>query len=110
MAERGPRGCDAPALFGSLAAFALLTPLALWACPSLLREPTADVGEVGEATTWWRSGGGGLRLPVSDSAVELTAGSAEGAALAAADSDSATEECTSHALLSRGRDSSPDAP
>lgn len=35
--------CDARGLFGELAAFALLTPLMLWACPSLLREPSADV-------------------------------------------------------------------
>lgn len=43
VAARGAAGCDAPRLFGSLAAFALLTPLALWSCPSLLREPSADV-------------------------------------------------------------------
>jgi hypothetical protein len=38
----GPHGCDARSLFGSLGAFALLTPLALWATPWLLREPLGD--------------------------------------------------------------------
>ena len=37
-----PHGCDARGLFGSLGAFALLTPLALWATPWLLREPLGD--------------------------------------------------------------------
>ena len=40
--EHGADGCDAHALFGSLAAFASLTPLALWIAPVLLREPSAD--------------------------------------------------------------------
>ncbi|KAL1495959.1 hypothetical protein AB1Y20_014601 [Prymnesium parvum] len=31
-------GCDARRLFGALAAFAALTPMALWSCPSLFRE------------------------------------------------------------------------
>jgi len=36
-------GCDARNLFGELGLFALLSPLALWSFPSLLREPDADV-------------------------------------------------------------------
>ena len=42
-AAHGPSACDGKRLFGDLAGFALLTPLMLWACPSLLREPSADV-------------------------------------------------------------------
>lgn len=40
--ELGASGCDAHSLFGSLGAFASLTPIALWAVPRLLREPSAD--------------------------------------------------------------------
>ena len=42
--ERGAAGCDSRSLFGALGAFAALTPLLLWLVPSLLREPSADVG------------------------------------------------------------------
>ena len=73
VAASGAAGCDAPSLFGRLAAFALLTPLALWSCPSLLREPSADVrgNLVGDANT---AAGGGER---ACEAVELRAATSE---------------------------------
>lgn len=39
---RTASGCDAQKLFGSLAAFASLTPLLLWTFPMLFREPLLD--------------------------------------------------------------------
>jgi hypothetical protein len=73
--ERGAAGCDARALFGSLGAFAALTPLVLWALPWLLREPSADVS--GECEGREPRGGGGGVEAVSPSERELCATTAE---------------------------------
>ena len=89
--------CDSAGLFGSLGAFAAVTPLLLWSCPSLLREPSADVsggshdafslGELG-------GGGGGDGVVAGSGGIRKAGGTAaELRALQAAESEGEEEHC-----------------
>ena len=42
--------CDGRALFGTLGAFALATPVLLWCCPGCVREPDAALRSTSKAT------------------------------------------------------------